>query len=257
MRAEQKNNNPMASQGSCFNGATTASADSLSSYVVAGLCSAAVISGLAWPVTASAGPITGQGGIASEYLGKGLGKSDEDPAVFGSIRWESSGLYASGFASQAASSRGADAEIIGAVGYARDINAWSFDGQVMYRQMTGETNGIDSGYFEFQADVSLDVTDSLAGRIRVNYAPDTYGTGEVAWWTEAQGTLKLTANDKLSGAYALRRIENGADYNAWNIGLKHKFTSAVAADVRWYDTDSHALGSRYEGRLVGSLSYSF
>jgi hypothetical protein len=37
---------------------------------------------------AFADPVTGQIGIASEYIGKGLGKSDEDPALFGSVRWQ-------------------------------------------------------------------------------------------------------------------------------------------------------------------------
>ena len=74
---------------------------------------------------------------------------------------------------------------------------------------------------------------------------------------EAQATFKLTSADKLSVAYGVRRVDNGSDYNAWNIGVKHKFTPAVAGDLRWYDTDEHDLGSRYEGRLVASLSYSF
>lgn len=206
---------------------------------------------------AAADPVTGQIGITSEYIGKGLGKSDEDPAVSGSLRWQTNGFYANGFASQAASSKGADAEVILAVGYEREIGDWGMDVQVMHRQMTGETNGVDSGYVEVQGDLSRDLTDRLSARMRVNYSPDTYGAGDAAWWSEAQATVKLTSTDKLSFAYGVRRVENGSDYNAWNIGVKHKFTPAVAGDLRWYDTDEHDLGSRYEGRLVASISYSF
>ena len=207
--------------------------------------------------SAAADPITGQVGIASEYLGKGLGKSDEDPAAFGSVRWQTNGFYANGFVSQAASTKGADAEVILSAGYERDIGDWGLDVQVMHRQMTGETNGVDSGYIEIQGDVSRDLTDHLSARLRVNYSPDTYGAADAAWWSEAQATFKLTSADKLSIAYGVRRVDNGSDYNAWNIGVKHKFTPAIAGDLRWYDTDEHALGSRYEGRLVASLSYSF
>ena len=212
---------------------------------------------LLFAMPAAADPVTGQIGIASEYIGKGLGKSDEDPAVFGSVRWQTNGFYANGFASQAASTKGADAEVIVAAGYERDIGDWGVDVQVMHRQMTGETNGVDSGYVEFQGDVSRDLTDHVSARVRVNYSPDTYGSGDAAWWSEAQATFKLTSADKLSVAYGVRRVDNGSDYNAWNIGVKHKFTPAVAGDLRWYDTDEHDLGSRYEGRLVASLSYSF
>ena len=162
------------------------------------------------PAAAFAGdpdPITGQIGIASEYTGKGLGKSNEDPAAFGSVRWQ--------------------------------------------------TNGVDSSYVEFQSDVSRALTDHISARFRVNYSPDGYGATEEAWWTEAQATFKLTSNDKLSVAYGLRRLDGGNDYDAWNVGVKHKFTPAISGDLRWYDTDSHELGSRYDGRLVASISYSF
>ncbi|HWQ86613.1 TorF family putative porin [Brevundimonas sp.] len=212
---------------------------------------------LAMAAPASADPISGQVGVASEYTGKGLGKSDEDPAFFGSMRWETNGFYASGFFSQATSSKGADAEVIAAVGYQRDIGDWGVDVQAMHRQMAHETNGVDSAYVEVQADVSRDLTDQLGARIRVNYSPDTYGAGDAAWWSEAQATVKLTPRDKLSAAYGLRRIESGVDYDAWNVGVKHKFSPAISGDLRWYDTDGHDLGSRYESRLVASLSYSF
>ncbi|MBX9615130.1 MAG: TorF family putative porin [Caulobacteraceae bacterium] len=217
----------------------------------------AAAAGVTSAVPALADPVSGQIGIASQYLGKGLGKSDEDPALFGSVRWDSNGFYANGFASQAASSRGADAEVIVAAGYAREIGDWGFDGQVMYREMLNETNGVDSGFVEWQGDISRKLTDRLSARMRFNYASDTYGAGEEAWWTEAQATITLTSKDKLSVAYGMRRIDNGTDYDAWNIGVKHKISPAVSADLRWYDTDGHEFGSRYEGRLVASIAYSF
>ena len=30
----------------------------------------------------------------------------------------------------------------------------------------------------------------------------------------------------------------------------------LALDLRWYDTDSHALGENYDGRLVGALTFA-
>lgn len=222
--------------------------------------SSAIVIGAAALVCAApalADPITGQVGIASEYIGKGLGKSDEEPAAFGSVRWTTNGFYVNAFESESTSTKGANAEVIVGAGYQSEINDWSIDVLVQHRQMIGETNGVDSGYVEFQGDVSRDLTDHISARMRVNYSADTYGTGEAAWWSEAQGTLKLTSADKLSIAYGIRRVDNGSDYNAWNIGVKHKFNAAVSGDLRWYDTDEHDLGSRYEGRLVASLSYSF
>ena len=216
-----------------------------------------LLGGVAFAVPAAADPVSGQVGVASEYVGKGLGKSDEQPAAFGSVRWETGGFYASGFVSQAASTRGADAEVILSAGYQRELIGLDVDILVMRREMAGESRGIDSGYFEFQADVSRDLTDRINARLRVNYSPDTYGAVDAAWWSEVQASFKLTSADKLSAAYALRRMDNSLTYDAWNIGVKHKFTPAIAADVRWYDTDRHDVGVRYAGRLVASLSYSF
>lgn len=210
-----------------------------------------------WALPAFAGPVTGQIGVASEYVGKGLGKSDEDPAAFGSVRWQNNGFYVNAFASQAATSKGADGEVIVAAGYQHDIGDWGLDVQVMNRQLLNETNGIDSNYYEVQGDLSRDLTDRVSARFRVNYSANGYGNADAAWWSEVQTTVKLTSTDKLSAAYAVRRVENGTDYDAWNIGVKHKFTKAIAGDLRWYDTDGHDLGSRYDGRLVASLSYSF
>jgi uncharacterized protein (TIGR02001 family) len=207
---------------------------------------------------AAAGEFSGKVGLASQYLGKGLGKSDEEPALSASVRFSAeNGLYADAFVSQAASSRGADAEMILVTGYEAEAGGFAFDGQLMYREMLGETNGVDSGYFELQGDASRKFGKLFSARLRVNYSPDTYAGGDEAWWVEAQGGLKAGDAGQVTAAYAVRRIEGGTDYDAWNIGYRHKFTKAFAGDLRWYDTDAHSHGERYEGRLVAALTYSF
>lgn len=216
-----------------------------------------VVFGMAIAAPAMAGEISGKVGLASQYLGKGLGKSDEDPAVSASLRWTEGGFYADAFYSQAASSRGANSEVIMTGGYVAEFGDYELDSQLLYREMIGEENGVDSGYFEAQFDLSRDFGKTFSGRMRVNYSPDTYGSTDEAWWIEAQGGAKLGDNDKVTVAYGLRRTENGTDYDAWNIGVKHKFTKVFSGDLRWYDTDGHEFGERYEGRLVAALTYSF
>ena len=216
-----------------------------------------VVFGMAIAAPATAGDISGKVGLASPYLGKGLGKSDEDPAVSAALRWTEGGFYADAFYSQAASSRGANSEVIMTGGYVAEFGEYELDSQLLYREMIGEENGVDSGYFEAQFDLSRDFGKTFSGRMRVNYSPDTYGSTDEAWWIEAQGGAKLGDNDKVTVAYGLRRTENGTDYDAWNIGVKHKFTKAFSGDLRWYDTDGHEFGERYEGRLVAALTYSF
>jgi uncharacterized protein (TIGR02001 family) len=209
------------------------------------------------PTLATASEVDGRVGVASQYTGKGLGKSDEDPAAFVGARWSRGAVYGDLFISQASSSRNADAELIAIVGYEADLAAVSIDTQVLYRETLGETAGVDSGYWEYQADVVRKFSNKVSGRFRVNYSADTYGGAQRAWWIEPQLTVTLTPKDRLSAAYGVRDLDVGSDYSAWNVGVKHKFTPSVAGDLRWFDTDGHDLGERYEGRLVASLTYSF
>ena len=67
----------------------------------------------------------------------------------------------------------------------------------------------------------------------------------------------MSAATKVSAAVANRMADGGIDYNAWNLGAKHRLTDTVALDLRWYDTDRHSAGEPYEGRLVASAAYSF
>ena len=217
----------------------------------------AVLLSVSIAAPAFAGDISGKVGLASEYLGKGLGKSDKDPALSGSVRWTQDGFYGDAFISQAASTRDAEAEVILTGGYVAEFGEYELDSQLLYREMLGEQNGVDSGFFEAQFDLSRDFGKTFSGRLRVNYSPDSYGATDDAWWFEVQAGANLGPNDKLTAAYELRRTENGTDYDAWMIGVRHKFTKAIAGDLRWYDTDGHNIAERYEGRLVAALTYSF
>ncbi|MDB5470196.1 MAG: hypothetical protein JWR84_1756 [Caulobacter sp.] len=76
-----------------------------------------VVLGLTVAAPAMAGDFSGKVGLASQYLGKGLGKSDQDPAFNGAVRWTQRGFYGDAFISQAASTRDAESEVILTGGY--------------------------------------------------------------------------------------------------------------------------------------------
>lgn len=208
------------------------------------------------PALAQSVAFEGQAAVGSEYVGKGLGKSDGEVAVSGEIEAGFGDFHASVFASTAKLSQGADAEVITTMGWAPEAAGFAFDFSVLNRDLPGTRAGIDSNYWEYQADVSREFG-PVSARLRVNWTPDGFAATEEAWWVELQGGVKLAAPTKATAAVATRRAHAGADYTAWNVGVKHKLTDAVALDVRWFDTDQHDLGSAYEGRLVGALSYAF
>jgi uncharacterized protein (TIGR02001 family) len=207
-------------------------------------------------VPANAQEFEGQIGVATQYVGKGVGKSAEDPSVFGSAEVSSGAFYASVFASTAELSQGSDAEIISAIGYRPEVAGFDLDLAVINRDLPGTRAGVDGNYMEYQADVSRKLG-PISTRLRFNYTPDGFAATQEAWWIEAQGAVALHENTKASAAIASRTANGGAEYVAWNAGVKHKLTDRVALDVRWFDTDGHSYGEAYEGRLVGALSVSF
>ena len=200
--------------------------------------------------------VDAQIGVASEYVGKGLGKSAGDPSVNGSVEVSGGAFYASVFASTAKLSQGSDAEIVSTIGWRPEAAGYKFDFSVVNRDLPGTRAGVDANYWEYQADASRKLG-PVNTRLRVNYTPDGFAGTKEAWWVELQGTVSVGPRTRASIAVADRTADGGAEYAAWNVGVKHKLTENLAADVRWYDTDSHALGENYDGRLVGALSYAF
>lgn len=196
-----------------------------------------------------------QVGVASEYTGKGMGKSDGEPSINGSVEVSSGAFYANVAASTAKLSQGSDAEIVSAVGWRPKAAGYSFDFSVMNRDLPGSRAGIDANYWEYQADASRKLG-PVTTRMRINYTPDGFAATREAWWIELQGAVSVGPKTRASAAIADRTADGGAEYAAWNVGVKHKLTDKLSADLRWYDTDSHSLGDNYDGRLVAALTFA-
>lgn len=211
--------------------------------------------GGALPAVASAQDINWQVGVASEYIGKGVGKSNGEIAPFGSIEASTGQVYASVFGSTAEISSGADAEIVTTIGWRPTVGDVKFDLAILNRDLPGSRDGVDSNYFEYQADATR-AFGPVTTRLRVNYTPDGFAATQEAWWVELQGSMAVGPKTKASVSIADRSADGGAEYTAWNAGLKHKLTDNINLDVRWFDTGDHGLGEPYEGRLVASISFS-
>ena len=203
----------------------------------------------------AADPFSFQLGVASEYTGKGLGKSDEQPSVSGQVTWTQGGAYASLFGATADLPQGSDAEILTTIGYRTTVSGYGLDLSVINRDLPGTRSGIDANYTEFQADASR-TFGPVATRLRVNYTDDGFAGTKEAWWVELQGGVAINAATKATAAIADRTARNGNDYRAWNVGVKRKLDDRFAVDLRWYDTDQHDFGESYEGRLVAALTLS-
>jgi uncharacterized protein (TIGR02001 family) len=219
-------------------------------------CALTVAAGAFIAGAAGAQDFSGEIAVATENTGKGLGKSGGEPGVSGAVAVSQGDFYAELSGLSVDIAQGADTEAVVTVGYAPKVGAWSFDVSAMHKTLVGSAAGYDNTFMEYQADVSR-IVGRVGLRMRVNYSPDSSGDTDEAWWLEAQGGVALDSRTRATVALGERITDGDVAYVAWNAGVKRKLTDAVALDVRWYDTDSHALGERYEGRLVGSLSISF
>lgn len=200
--------------------------------------------------------LAGTVGVASQYVSKGIGRSNEEASASGSIELSRNGFYGSLFASSAELSQGSDAEVVTTLGYRTKVAEIGLDVAVINRDFPGTRAGIDANITEYQADLSGQVG-PVSTRLRVNYTADGFASTQEAWWIEFQGGIALDDNTKATAAVGDRTADGGAEYTAWNVGVKRKLPYDLAIDVRWYDTDGQSYGDAYEGRLVAALTYSF
>ena len=205
------------------------------------------------PAVANAQSIDFSAGVASENIGKGLGKSGGETSVSGDIEIGHGDFYAGVSASTVDIAQGADTEVVVGGGYAPELGVWKFDFSAVQKTLVGAAAGYDNRFMEYQADISRPFG-PVGVRLRTNYSPDSSGGTEEAWWVELQGGVALDARSRATIAVGERIQDGETAYVAWNAGVKRKLTDKLAVDLRWYDTDSHARGERYEGRFVAALT---
>lgn len=196
-------------------------------------------------------------GAATEYVSKGVDKSMGEPHVYGAATISKGPAYIKVYGTAVEMSQGSDAEILTTVGVTPEAGGFEFDFKGIYRLRPGTRDGVDSTYWEVEADVTRK-TGPFSNRLRVNYTPNGFAGAKEAWWIEAASTVKVTAKTKISAAVARREVENGTDFTAYNIGVRQGLLKNLDADLRWYGTSKgDDLGGQYRPGLVGSLILKF
>jgi len=193
---------------------------------------------------------------ASEYISKGTGKSDGNPALQLDAAYDFGPVTTGFWASNAKVSQGGDAELQLYAATEHELGPVTIDLRGMLKHMPGTDDGFQDTWFEARADATLPVAGTDL-RLRVEYSPDNYAATDAAWWIEAQASRKLAENWEVSAAYGAREQDGGADYRAWNAGVTWQAMDRLALDLRWYDTDSHERGENYEGRVFVSATVAF
>jgi uncharacterized protein (TIGR02001 family) len=198
---------------------------------------------------------TVQVGAATDYVSKGISKTNGDPQAWGRVEAGRGDLFAGGFLTNA-DVNGADAEAQAYVGWRPERFGYEWEFAATYKSFPGANPGLDPDMIELRADVSRSIGPASA-RLRVEWTPDNFGASEEAWWIESRLGWRFDPKTSASVGLARREQQGGADYTSWNIGLTRKLHDRLSADLRWWDTDGHGFGQNYEGRLVAGLTASF
>jgi uncharacterized protein (TIGR02001 family) len=211
---------------------------------------------LALPAAAHAGDWSWQFGAATDYISKGISKSDENPQGWGRAEWSERDFYAGGFATNADLPAGGNAELQLYGGWRPEAYGYEWDLGVIYKNYPGTHSGLTDDMVEFKAEASRAIG-PLKGRLHVDWTPDNYGSAKQALWVDTRLGWAVTPKTEISAGLGRREQDGGADYTAWNVGVRQQITDRLSGDLRWYDTNGHEFGDVYDGRLVAAITATF
>jgi uncharacterized protein (TIGR02001 family) len=204
-------------------------------------------------------------GAASDYLFRGVSRTNDRAQAFGSLDAAWGEAYAGVWASNAAfrgpgpARSGAEVDIYG--GWRPEFRGYSLDLGVQYDAFAGQPTGADLDYVELYAKVSRAIG-PVTGRIGLHYAPDFAGHGGAAWYAEAGADYAITRDWTASAGVGRQTGERptlvgGGDYLTWCAGLARALGQHVTIAIRYSDTDHHRYGQSWDGRVAGEIRTSF
>ncbi|MBO9709106.1 MAG: porin [Caulobacter sp.] len=208
-------------------------------------------------------------GVTSDYVFRGVSQTQEDPAVQGGVDL----TYGMGYAGVWASNVdfGTDdpsAEIDVYAGLRPVVGDTTFDFGVLYysyvddkapKTPAGQTPVASPGsysYIELKAAFSRPVGKATVGGA-FYYSPQYPLTKGDSLYYELNASYPIFDKLTLSGAVGEQEISQGSEYATWNLGLTYALTDKISADLRYSDTDEHALGKIYGDRVAVSLKAAF
>jgi len=247
--------------------------------VIAGFIAAAFGSGVAQAQSASPHSITGNVGIYSQYVFRGISQTNGDPAIQGGFDYShSSGLYAGTWASN--------------ISWLRDTDAYSSGGSAEldfyggFRNTFGKSDfGYDVGvlYYYYPGDaavgfVKADTWEAYGAlswkwlSLKYSYSLDnkTFGVTDSSgtWYLDFTANFPVTDKLTLTGHYGKQKYEGDTStpgvsndslysYEDWKIGASYALPKDFTIGVFYTDTTSineagyttpAAHGARFNGK---------
>lgn len=195
-------------------------------------------------------------GATSDYVFRGVSQTAGRPAVFAGGDAEVGRLYAGSWISNVEFKDGTDAEFDIYAGFKPQLGLFSLDLGAIYYGYAGQPRGADLDYLELKAAAALPVGPARFGA-EAYFAPNYRAGIDRSLYYEVNGSIWPTTKVLVSAAVGRREVSGADDYTTWNVGVGYALTRNLGVDVRYHDTDQHALGKPYGSRLALSLKANF
>ncbi len=205
--------------------------------------------------------ISGNAGLVTDYVFRGISQSDEGPAVQGGFDvTHSSGFYAGVWGSNVDFNDGDEAsvEIDYYLGYSNEFQGFNYDLGVLYYSYPGAESDLDYDFVEFSGALGYDFdVAALSGSI--NYSPDFFGSTGDAFYYAAALDVPLPYDLSFTAHAGHQTIDEGTDYTDWSLGLGYAI-AGFDLSLAYYDTDLDEPDECADGcseRVVFGVSRSF
>lgn len=210
--------------------------------------------------TASAGELSGEIGVVSDYVFRGVSQSDEDPAVQGGLTYTfDSGFYVGTWASQVDFRSETDFEVDFFAGYGFNLSDSVAADVQLLRYVYPDEGSLNFNELMF----SLTFAEKLT--TTVGYTNDVYNSGETGWFYGASLDLPLPAEFTLTPAVGYSRFGSGVldtgstNYIDWSLALSRDF-GPVSASLAYHDTNGkgeNLFGYLAESRVALGVVFAF
>ncbi len=214
--------------------------------------------------TASAADLNGYVNLTSDYIYRGVGRSDSHGSIqLGADLSFNSGFYLGAWASTIDIGNGVtaqrDREINYYVGYVNEVtDRWTIGGSIVAYAFPGSFGNLDYDHEEVIVSANYD------DRLWFEYAhsPDYYGTGTRTHNYEIFAEWPLPELISLSAGVGYYDVEDfsGSGYSHWQLGISRPF-GEIGVDLRYHDTSRWVPRvsdpRRADARIVLSARYQF
>jgi uncharacterized protein (TIGR02001 family) len=226
------------------------------------LCSAVATFAMGGAALAQDFAVTGNVGITSDYVFRGISQTGEDPAIQGGVDVTSGIFYGGLWASNVDFGDSTDAEVDAYVGVKPELGGFTFDLAAIYYGYVDQPSGANWDYWEAKLGVSRAFGPATLGGV-LYYSPEFTGETGDALYYEVNGAYALNDQWSVSGALGYQTFDelpSDFEYATWNLGVSWAFAPHLTADLRYHDTEEDfkdLYGEAAEERLVLGIKAVF